>query len=91
MRLFGEAPSERAVVHLHVAALKCIRGFGHHPGPASHALDAARDEQIAMIGFDGAPSLIDRFETRAAQAIHRRARNRVGQTGQQRSVARYIA
>ena len=44
-----------------------------------------------MIGFDRAPGLVDRFETGAAQTIHRRARNRVRQPGEERCVARHVA
>jgi len=42
-------------------------------------LSTAGDVEIAVIGFDGAGRLIDRFEPGAAQAIDRGAGNRVGQ------------
>ena len=89
--LVGKTPAERAVVHLNIAALKRIGRFAHDPGAAGHAFDAAGDEEIAVIGFDRAGRLIDRFESGAAQTVHRRAGNRVRQTGEQRSVARDVA
>src|SRR6266545_4977735 len=89
--LVGKAPAERAVIHLHVAALKRARRFAHYPRASRHALDAAGDEQIAVVGLDGAAGLVDRFESGTAQAVHRRPRDRVGQAGEQGSIARDIA
>ncbi len=89
--LVGKTPAEGAVVHVNIAALKRIGRFAHDPGAAGHAFDAAGDEQVAVIGFHRAARLIDRFEAGAAQAIDRCAGNRVGQTGEQGSVARDVA
>ena len=44
-----------------------------------------------MIGLDGPTGLIDRFESGAAQAVHRRSRDRVRQPGEQGSIARHVA
>ena len=89
--LVGKAPAERAVVHLHIATLVRVGRLTHDPRTAGHALDAAGNKKITVIGFHGASRLIDRFEARAAQAIDRRAGNCVRQAGKQRRVACDVA
>ena len=44
-----------------------------------------------MVGFHRAAGLVDGFEAGAAQAVHGRSRNGVGESGKQRGVARYVA
>ena len=62
----GKTPAQRAIVHRHVSALEGICRLRHHPGAASHTLDAPGDEKIAVFGLDSPSRLIDCFENGAA-------------------------
>ena len=50
-------------------------------------LDAAGDEGVALAGLDRVEGHADRLQRRGAEAVDRRARNGLGQPGEQRDAA----
>ena len=87
----GEAPAERRVVHLAVAAVVGALGLGHDVRRAGHRLDAAGDERVAVADHDRVGGAVDRLEAAAAQPIDRLAGDSDREPGEQRSHARHVA
>src|SRR5256712_12479683 len=66
----GEAPPERAVRDLRRPARELALGLEHHDGRARHALDPARDEQVALPAPDRLRRTVERLQARAAEAAY---------------------
>src|SRR5207302_7951340 len=86
-----EAPAERRVVQLAVAARPRLARLRGHERRARHRLDAAGHEQLAVARDDGMTGGHDRRQARRAEAVERDTRGRIRKTGEQRAEARDVA
>ena len=80
----GQAPSERGVHERPFAARERLRRLERDERRAGHALHAARDHQVGFAGADAPRRVVHRFESAAAQPVHRHAGDRLGQARKER-------
>src|SRR2546426_1006232 len=85
-----EPPTEGRVPSGHVAhgAVEILRDRVRRPG---HALDAARDEGLALADLDGPRRRVDRREAGRAEAVERHRRHGHGEPREQRGHPRDVA
>src|SRR5205814_2349565 len=89
----GSTPSSRAFSSdaITIAAREWLVGLGGHERGAAHRLRAACNEEVAVAGDYRMAGRHDGGEPRGAEAVHRHARDRIGQAGQERRHASDVA
>src|SRR5438874_8497073 len=78
-----EPPAQRRVGHGRDTARVSDLGFEHDQWRASHALDTAGDEHLALAAPDGLRRGVDGLQAGATQAVDRLAWYVDGQAGEQ--------
>jgi hypothetical protein len=86
-----EAPADRGVNELGVAAREAALRLQHHERGARHRLHASGQHEVGLAEPDLAGALHDRLEAGCAQAVHRRARDLLRQSGDERGHPRDVA
>ena len=86
-----EAPADRGVGQLDVAARKAALGLEGHERRARHGLDAAGQHQVRLAEPDLAGALHRGLEPGGAEAVDGHARGLHGQPRQQSGHARHVA
>ena len=86
-----EAPADRRVGDLRVAAREAALGLQHHERRARHRLDAARQHELRLAEPDLARGLDDGLEPGRAEPVDGHARHLLGQPGEQARHARDVA
>ena len=83
-----QAVGDGRVDQLGVAQAVAEARLGQQVGTLVHGLHAAGDDDLGVAGADRRGGQHDRLEPRAADAVDRRRRRRVGQTGLEERLAR---
>ena len=86
-----EAPAERGVEDLAVAAVERLLRLGHHVRGPRHRLDPTRHEHVAIVDRDGVCRRVDRLEAAPAQPIDRLPSDFDRQSREQERHSRHVS